>query len=79
MNSNKKPIEYTLKGFDTFSKGRELGFSKITYTPPSNVNISQFSNKNHPKKIKNDLTEEGFGSYFMDISYYNPNKEFGYN
>ena len=74
--SNLKPIQYSLHGFNKYSQSRDLGFSEIIYTPPAN--ISTCSNKNVNKNMNNKINE-GFGSYFMDISYYNPKREFGYN
>jgi hypothetical protein len=74
--SNLKPIQYSLHGFNKYSQSRDLGFSEITYTPPAN--ISTFSNKN-VNKNNNKKINEGFGSYFMDISYFNPKRDFGYN
>lgn len=75
--SNLKPIQYSLHGFNKYTQNRSLGFSEITYTPPAN--ISTFSNKNVNKNVKKNNIKEGFGSYFMDISYFNPKREFGYN
>lgn len=74
-NNNIKISNFENKSTETIKKNQNKNKNKNQKILKCNC-INQ-SNKSSLKD--NKVVKEKFGSYFMDISYYNPQREFGFN